>query len=36
MKTRSSAKEVITERMGLQLGKTEVHIEHTPYSEEVA
>ncbi len=30
------AKEVITERMGLQLGKIEVHIEHTPYSEEVA
>lgn len=27
------AKEVITERMGLQLGKIDVHIEHTPYTE---
>lgn len=29
----SVAKEVITERMGLQLGKIEVHIEHAPYTE---
>lgn len=29
----SVAKEVITERMGLQLGKVEVHIDHAPYTE---
>lgn len=32
----SVAKEVITERMGLQLGKVEVHIEHAPYTEGAA
>jgi len=32
----SVAKEVITERMGLQLGKIEVKIEHTPYTEGTA
>jgi hypothetical protein len=32
----SVAKEVITERMGLQLGKIQVHIEHAPYTEGVA
>lgn len=28
------AREVITERMGMQLGKIEVHIEHAPYKDE--
>ncbi len=32
----SVAKEVITERMGLQLGKMEVHIDHAPYTEGAA
>jgi hypothetical protein len=32
----SVAKEVITERMGLQLGKVQVHIDHAPYTEGVA
>jgi hypothetical protein len=32
----SVAKEVITERMGLQLGKVEVHIDHAPYTEGAA
>jgi hypothetical protein len=32
----SVAKEVITERMGLQLGKIQVHIDHAPYTEGAA
>jgi len=32
----SVAKEVITERMGLQLGKIQVHIDHAPYTEGTA
>lgn len=30
----SVVREVITERMGLQLGKVQVHIKHAPYQEE--
>lgn len=30
------AKEVITERMGLQVGKIQVHIDHAPYTEGAA
>lgn len=32
----SVAKEVITERMGLQLGKVTVHIDHAPYTDGTA
>ena len=32
----SVAKEVITERMGLQLGRIQVHIDHAPYTEGTA
>jgi hypothetical protein len=32
----SVAREVITERMGLQLGKIQVHIDHAPYTEGAA
>ncbi len=32
----SVAREVITDRMGLQLGKIQVHIDHAPYTDGVA